>query len=126
MSISLKPAIDSLSNLNEALAIKNPSKLERDGVVQRFEVAYEQSWKAAQRILRENEIHAETPKDVFRELGRIGWINNVEAWIDFQKSRNETSHEYGEKLAQKSYDLAKIFLPIGMSLLETLKVKARD
>ena len=124
--ISLKPTMDALQNLDEALRVKKPSKLERDGIVQRFEIAYEQMWKSAQRVLRENEIHAETPKDVFRELGRIGWIDNVEAWIQFQKSRNETSHEYGEKLAQKSYDLAKAFLPIGQKLLLTLKEKSRE
>lgn len=126
MSISLKPAKDALNNLEEALKLQSPSKLERDGVVQRFEIAYEQTWKAAQRILRENEIFVETPKDVFRELGRINWINNVESWIEFQKSRNETSHEYGEKLAQKSYELAKVFLPIGLNLLNVLKDKSRE
>jgi nucleotidyltransferase substrate binding protein (TIGR01987 family) len=125
MSVSLQPASEALKNLDEALSIKSPTKLERDGIVQRFEIAYEQTWKAAQRILRENEIVVETPKDVFRELGRIGWINNVEAWIEFQKSRNETSHEYGEKLAQKSHELAKVFLPIGQRLLNTLKDKSR-
>ena len=126
MSISLEPANNALKNLEEALKIKIPSQLERDGIVQRFEIAYEQTWKAAQRVLRDNEIFAETPKDVFRELGRIGWIDNVEAWISFQKSRNETSHEYGEKLAQKSFALAKEFLPIGSTLLKILTAKSRE
>ena len=68
LSISLKFSENALKNLNEALNVVNPSKLERDGVVQRFEIAYEQTWKAARKILKENEIQANTPKEVFREL----------------------------------------------------------
>ena len=125
-SISTQPTRDALNNLKEALAITKPSDLERDGTIQRFEYCYELMWKLAQRILKSNEINAEAPKSVFRELGRLGWINNVEDWIDFQKVRNETSHEYGEKLAIKSYALAKIFLPLAEQLFDILKEKSRE
>lgn len=121
--ISLQPTKEALKNLENALAIQNPSDLERDGSIQRFEYCYELTWKLAQRILKENEVEAETPKVVFRELGRLGWINNVEAWLEFQKSRNETSHEYGKTLAEKSYRLAKIFLPLALQLFSILKEK---
>lgn len=121
--ISLKPAQEALNHLAEALAISSPTDLERDGTIQRFEYCYELIWKTAQRVLKENEIFAETPKMIFRELGRLGWINNVEAWFEFQKSRNETSHEYGEQLAKKSYELAKLFLPMATALFEVLKEK---
>ena len=83
-------------------------------------------WKLAQRILKENEVLAETPKAVFRELGRLGWIQNVEDWLDFQKARNETSHEYGLKLALHSYQLAKKFLPLAKNLYQVLDEKSRD
>lgn len=123
MDLSFKPAHDALRNLHQALEISNPSDLERDGTVQRFEYCYEIIWKLALRVLQANEVKAEYPKTVFRELGRLGWINNVEDWIEFQKSRNDTSHEYGVRYAQASYQLAKIFLPMALSLFETLKEK---
>jgi nucleotidyltransferase substrate binding protein (TIGR01987 family) len=126
MNTSLQPSQDALKNLEQALLINQPTDLERDGTIQRFEYCYEIIWKAAQRILRENEIQAETPKAVFRELGRLGWIQNVEDWLAFQKARNETSHEYGLKLALHSYELAKKFLPLAQSLFETLVEKSRD
>ncbi len=125
MILANEPTEDALNNLKEALAIENPSDLERDGTIQRFEYSYELLWKLAQRILRDNEVIAESPKAVFRELGRLGWIDNVETWLDFQKSRNETSHEYGKKLAKKSYSLAKIFLPVAEKLFEILKQKSQ-
>ncbi|MGZ3782409.1 MAG: HI0074 family nucleotidyltransferase substrate-binding subunit [Pseudobdellovibrionaceae bacterium] len=125
-SLSISPLQKALKNLKEALAIKNPTELERDGTVQRFEYSYELIWKFSQKILKENEIEAETPRNVFRELGRIGWINNVEEWFDFQKSRNETSHEYGEALAIKSYALAKKFYPLAEDLLKVLISKSAE
>ncbi len=124
--ITTQVAQSALTNLKEALSLKSPSKLERDGTIQRFEYSYELIWKLARRVLKENEVEADVPKAIFRELGRLDWIQNVESWLSFQKSRNETSHEYGEKLAQKSYELAKIFLPLAESLLETLKTKLND
>ncbi|MBY0554752.1 nucleotidyltransferase substrate binding protein [bacterium] len=123
---STEPAALALNNLKEALDILNPTDLERDGTIQRFEYSYEIIWKLAQRILKDNEVTAETPKAVFRELGRLGWIDNVENWFEFQKSRNETSHEYGKALALKSYQLAKTFLPLANSLFTVLKTKANE
>lgn len=121
--VSFQFAEDALKNLKEALAVAVPSKLERDGTIQRFEYSYELIWKLASRVLKANEVTAEVPKAVFRELGRLGWIDNVEHWLKFQLSRSETSHEYGEKLAQKSYELAKVFLPLAEDLLQSLKRK---
>ncbi len=126
MKTSVGPAEKALKNLEEALAIQNPSDLERDGTIQRFEYCYELIWKLAQRTLKDNDLEAETPKIVFRELGRVGWIDNVEAWIAFQKMRNETSHEDGKALAEKSYILSKSFLPLALKLFVVLKDKNRE
>lgn len=126
MKTSLQPSQNALKNLEQALMIEQPTDLERDGTIQRFEYCYEIIWKVAQRILKENEVQAETPKAVFRELGRLGWIQNVEDWMAFQKDRNETSHEYGLKLALHSHELAKKFLPLAQGLFTTLLEKSRD
>jgi len=123
---SIKPAEDALFNLDTALKILKPTDLERDGTIQRFEYCYEIIWKLSQRVLKDNEIIAETPKSVFKELGRLGWIDNVEEWMAFQKMRNLTSHEYGKVLAEKSYELSKIFLPLAMKLFLILKNKIND
>ncbi len=125
MPISLRDLQSAVNNLKQALSLQNPSDLERDGTVQRFEYCYKILWKSAQRILKDNEIDSDTPKEVFRQLGRLGWIDNVEQWLEFQKSRNETSHECGLKLAEKSYALAKTFLPLALDLLKVLDEKNR-
>ena len=123
---SIKPTADALTNLELALKISKPTDLERDGTIQRFEYCYEIMWKLSQRILKDNEIKAETPKMVFKELGRLGWIDNVEDWIEFQQMRNLTSHEYGKILAEKSYELSKVFLPLAQKLFTVLKQKINE
>lgn len=126
MSLSFQPTLDALKNLESALKIDKPSDLERDGTVQRFEYCYEILWKLAQKVLQEHEVKAEYPKSVFRELGRLGWINNVEEWLEFQQARNDSSHEYGIKYAQTSYRLAQVFLPLAQQLFEVLKFKINE
>lgn len=123
IQISLDPFEKALLSLQEALSQSTFNKLERDGVIQRFEYSYELSWKSAKRVMEIEGISIDTPKSVFRELGRLGWTANVEAWMEFHKSRNLTSHEYGEKLAENSFLLAKQFLPLALELLTTLKNK---
>ncbi|MBK7962956.1 MAG: nucleotidyltransferase substrate binding protein [Bdellovibrionales bacterium] len=51
MAISFQPAQDALRNLSDALSILQPTELERDGTVQRFEYCYEIVWKLVQRVL---------------------------------------------------------------------------
>ncbi len=121
---STSPASDALKNLKDALDLKKASALEKDGTVQRFEYSYEMIWKLGQRVLKDNEVFAESPKTVFKELGRLGWIENVEDWIEFQRSRNETNHEYGAALAKKSLKLARRFYPLAKQLLKILLEKS--
>ncbi|MBL7670656.1 MAG: nucleotidyltransferase substrate binding protein [Bdellovibrionaceae bacterium] len=126
MAISFQPAQDALRNLSDALSILQPTELERDGTVRRFEYCYEIVWKLVQRVLKDHGIVAEYPKFVFRELGRLGWIQNVEDWIEFQKARNDTSHEYGVKYAIANYTLAQSFLPLATNLFSVLKSKNHE
>ncbi|MFZ4405148.1 MAG: nucleotidyltransferase substrate binding protein, partial [Pseudobdellovibrionaceae bacterium] len=88
MSLSFQQTLDALKNLESALKILSPSDLERDGTVQRFKYSYEALWKLAQKVLQDHEVKVEYPKAVFRELGRLGWIDNVEEWLEFQQARN--------------------------------------
>jgi hypothetical protein len=50
MNTSLQPSQDALKNLEQALLISQPTDLERDGTIQRFEYCYEIIWKAAKEL----------------------------------------------------------------------------
>src|SRR5687768_2507472 len=97
-TISLARFVKALNTLKAGYK-DNPSELERDGLIQRFEYTLELSWKTAKKVLFANGIEVDTPKNVVRELGSLGWINNPETWIDYIEKRNEASHIYNEETA---------------------------
>jgi nucleotidyltransferase substrate binding protein (TIGR01987 family) len=87
----------------------------RAGVVQNFEVAYEQTWKMMKRWLETNvsliEVDGVTRRQLFRLCHENRLIDDVDAWMAFHKSRNETSHTYNQSTAENVFKVAGEFLP---------------
>jgi nucleotidyltransferase substrate binding protein (TIGR01987 family) len=95
-----------LTALQEALTIPNPSLLERDGIIQRFEFTYEAVWKAAQSYLREVEkIDVASPKGIVRGSFKSGLFDEAMAdeLLRMSDARNMTVHTYNEELAMLIY-----------------------
>lgn len=98
----------------------------RSGVIQNFEVAYEQCWKFIQRWIRENRSpedadHPRTRKELFRLAARYGLVSDPEPWFGFGDARNLTSHTYDESQAAAVYKAAEEFLPHAEELLYRLE-----
>lgn len=128
---SLNKAVSALRrSVNAAdrnMASLNPDLQEtvKAGVVQNFEVAYEQCWKFIQRWLRENRApeeadHPRARKDLFRLAAREGLISDPLPWFDFSDSRNLTSHTYDASQAAAVYDAGRRFLVHAEELLKNL------
>lgn len=117
---SLNRAIDSLRR-SIAAAEKNMSFLDVDmqetvraGVIQNFEVAFEQCWKMIQRWIKENKTpeDAENPrtrKELFRMAARYGLIEDPLPWFAYGEARNLTSHVYDAEKALSIYSTAISF-----------------
>ena len=98
----------------------------RAGVIQNFEVAYEQSWKMVQRWLKENQSPEEagnprTRKDLFRWAARMGLIQNPEPWFGYGESRNLTAHTYDQDKAEEAFRVAGKFISDAKFLLLQLE-----
>lgn len=107
---------------------KNDKKLIdalRSGVIQNFEVAFEQSWKFIVRWLNENISYGIaqgiTKKELFRLAGEHLLIDDVSKWIYFKDLRNQTSHIYSKTTANEVLKSALQFLPYVKYLLKRLK-----
>ncbi len=87
----------------------------RSGVIQHFEVAYEQCWKAMKRWLETNgtreNVDGVTRRELFRLAAEAGLIDDVDGWMSFHRGRNETSHTYDSATAADVYAIAVSFLP---------------
>ena len=87
----------------------------KSGIIQHFEVAYEQCWKAMKRWLeqhgtREN-VDGVTRRELFRIAAEHLLIADVDRWMNFHRGRNETSHTYDAATAADVYTVAVDFLP---------------
>jgi nucleotidyltransferase substrate binding protein (TIGR01987 family) len=93
----------------------------RAGVVQNFEVAYEQCWKMMKRWLEANvspdDVDGVTRRQLFRLCHENRLIDDVDVWMGFHRSRNETSHTYNSETAGDVFTMAKTFLPSAQDVL---------
>lgn len=72
------------------------SQLEKEGAIQRFEVAFELAWKTLKDYLEENSIVANpvTPRSVIKEAFAAKLLDDAQVWVDMMLHRNLLSHTY--------------------------------
>lgn len=105
MSLNLETLEKSIKTLEKSINIyysykedENKDLIETisSGVIQNFEIAYENSWKLIARWLDENisadTSHKTTKKGLFRLAGEYFLIDDVDIWIEFHNARNNTSY----------------------------------
>lgn len=94
---------NAVDRLDEAVArdwVKSGDTLVRDGLIQRFEIAFDTAWKFMKQYLGEvHAVDAASPLTAIQEANRLKVISNIDAWIAMKNRRNQTSHIYNEKLA---------------------------
>jgi len=131
---SLKKSIESLTRALQAssdvstLALpENIQETIRAGVIQNFEVCYEQSWKMMKRWLEENigssYVDGVTRRELFRLAFENKLIDDVDRWMDFHKSRNETSHTYDQGTAEEVFSDAELFVTDADFLLQAIEAR---
>lgn len=117
----------SIKNLNQALKrLKEAAKLSstrihKDATIQRFEFSFELSWKTIKIFLGDQGIECKSPKDCFRKAADFGLIKKPLDWFGYLEARNLIAHTYNEKIANRIYKKAVVFIKVGEDLLSKLK-----
>ncbi len=97
----------------------------RDGVIQRFEIAMDLSWKLMQRALKliyqVDEAVLLSKKDIFRQAAKYRLIDDAETWFGHYEARNKTSHIYDSNEAERAFMRARVFLADAKVTLERLR-----
>jgi nucleotidyltransferase substrate binding protein (TIGR01987 family) len=89
-----------LITFKEAL-LKNPSDLERDGAIQRFEYCFDLAWKSAKHYLEQKGIiEINSPRSVFSAAFAEGIIDDENLWSTIILKRNASVHTYNRQLAE--------------------------
>jgi nucleotidyltransferase substrate binding protein (TIGR01987 family) len=85
--------------LKEALKIEHPSIVERAGLIQFFEMAFELSWKLLKDYEETEGFIVKTPREAIKQAFQSGLISNGHEWIDALQDRNLTAHTYNQETA---------------------------
>ena len=93
--IELSSLLKALTKLDKFILNSNTEQ-EKAGIIQAFEYSFELSWKTMKKLLHEKSTIAHSPKDVIRNAGIEGFIDDAETWFKFLKKRNLTVHTYDE------------------------------
>ena len=111
--------------LDEAAQRPELSRLEKEGLIQRFEYTFELSWKTLKDYLESQGVTATFPRDVLKEAFRAGVIENGEVWLEMLEKRNQLSHTYDEKTFEASVAAVRDrFFPAVARLMDALESAA--
>lgn len=85
------------------------------GSIQKFEFVYELATKMLKRQLKaiessDSDIDNADFRDILRMAAQYGLITSPEAWFDYRKMRNITSHTYDQSKAMQVYNGIADFL----------------
>jgi len=90
-------------------------------------MVYEQSWKMMRRWLASNlgreYVDGISRKELFRLALQNRPIDDFEVWLDFHRSRNETSHIYDKTIANDVFEKAANFLLYAKALYAVIESK---
>jgi len=87
--------------LEQSVELENPSVIERAGLIQFFEMAFEQSWKVLKDFLEEEGFEVKSPRDAIKTAFQSQLIDDGQVWLEALKDRNLTTHTYDELTAQE-------------------------
>jgi len=116
--VQKKQLLKARAFLGRALAASE-NEIQRAGTIQAFEFCFELSWKYLKSLVEEDASLVASPRAVFREAAKHGFIDNPEAWFEFLLARNRTVHTYIEAVAERVYATVKDdFVPALDQLIE--------
>lgn len=112
---------NAIKKLKEGL-LEEQDELRVDGILRRFRIAFELSWKCMKDFLEENKIayNIGSPRIILKLAFEHKLIDNEEKWIEMMLARNNLSHMYDESTSRKIYTKIKEEY---MELLENLQKK---
>ncbi len=115
--IQLKTAIQRFGEMLECYrdnAKRAPLEQEavRDSLIKRFEYTLEVAWKTCKKHLEDEgfaEAASGSPKSIILLAAQRNLIANPEAWFNYLRFRQDTSHDYSSDKAETVLDIAEDF-----------------
>ncbi|WP_347489242.1 nucleotidyltransferase substrate binding protein [Desulfoscipio sp. XC116] len=88
------------------------TEIERAGIIQLFEIAFELSWKLMKDYLEALGFSPKSPRETIKQAYQTGLIEDGHIWIDALADRNLIVHTYDENLAKRmTGDIVLAYFP---------------
>lgn len=108
--------------LGKAALINSPSEVERAGLIQFFEMAFELSWKLIKDYLSAEGYDVKSPRAAIKQAFQIELIADGMIWLKALEDRNLTVHTYDEETAEKvEKKIRELYLPVLTNLYLTFE-----
>lgn len=105
--------------LQDSLNVTLPSTLERAGIIQFYEMAFEPAWKTLKDYLQEQRFEIASPRQALKQGFQSNILEDGHLWIKALEDRNLTVHTCDETKAMSvEEDIRKSYAP----LLPTLEI----
>lgn len=117
---------NALARLNEGIAkYDEADELAGDGLIQRFEFAFELAWKTLKVVFEDEGLTGlNSPKSVLREAFVADLIQDEELWLAMLSDRNSTVHIYSQQLAKEiCHNIQEKYVFALGELLERIKAR---
>lgn len=89
----------SFALLESAMTIEKMTVIERAGLIQFFEMAFEQSWKLLKDFQEAEGFTIASPRQAIKQAFQSGLVTDGHAWVSALEDRNLTTHTYNEQTA---------------------------
>src|SRR5699024_5487091 len=100
---------------------KIETDLERESLIQFFEMTFELSWKVLKDYLEAEGYLAKSPRESIKLAFQIELIEDGHLWLEALSKRNLTTHTYDEDLAKKFVvEIKEDFAPMLKELYDKL------
>ena len=102
-----------IKHLSDAIKINNPTTVQKAGMIQFFEVAFELSWKTIKDYLESIGYNEKGPRPILKKAFELDIINNGEVWMRALEDRNLTAHIYNDEKTNEIFNkINKEYYPI--------------
>jgi len=113
------------SLLQSSLTVAQPSQLERAGIIQFYEMAFELAWKTLKDYLQEQGFEVTSPRQAIKQGFQAQIIEEGHNWIKALEDRNLTVHTYDETKAQEvERDIRNVYAPLIRQLVNVFEEQA--
>lgn len=113
--------------LQNAISIQHPSVVERAGIIQFFEMAFELAWKLLKDYQVAEGYQINSPRSAIKQAFQSELIEQGHAWIQALEDRSLTTHTYNESTAQLVEDkIRHDYFPLLEQLHASFSERVKD